>query len=320
MSAWAAAAAAGSVGAVALLSKRLARTPVSGPMVLVAAGLACGPVGLDLLDITRDSEAVTLLLEVALVAVLFTDAAGVRWSVLRRDDALSLRLLGLGLPLTMLLGAIAAWMLLPGFTVWEWALVAVILAPTDAALGQPAIADPRVPASVRQGLNVESGLNDGIALPFFVVLLAAATGDTESAGAAEVFLLALGLSTAVGLVVGYLGARLLAWSTAHGWVADEWRRVPALDVRRPRIRPHRLDGRERLHHRLGDRPDLRRRLAPHGASVRGGDGRPGERGRPVRGNRKPARVPELLRVRRSAPRSRTVRHRLADRRCTRSSV
>jgi NhaP-type Na+/H+ or K+/H+ antiporter len=228
MSAWAAAAAAASVGAVALLSRRLARTPLSGPMVLVAAGLACGPVGLDLLDISRDSEAVMLLLEAALVAVLFTDAAGVRWSVLRHDDALSLRLLGLGLPLTMLLGAIAAWVLLPGFTVWELALVAVILAPTDAALGQPAIADPRVPASVRQGLNVESGLNDGIALPFFVVLLAAATGHTESVGAAEVFLLALGLSTAVGLVVGYLGALLLAWSTRHGWVADEWRRVPAL--------------------------------------------------------------------------------------------
>ena len=127
----------------------------------------------------------------------------------------------------MLLGATAAWLLLPGFTVWEWALVAVILAPTDAALGQPAIADPRVPTSVRRALNVESGLNDGIALPFFVVLLAAATGDRD-VGAAEVFLLALGLSTAVGLGVGYVGARLLAWSTAHGWVGDEWRRVPAL--------------------------------------------------------------------------------------------
>ncbi|HZB22051.1 MAG TPA: cation:proton antiporter [Blastococcus sp.] len=227
MSAWAAAAAAGSVGAVALVSRRLAPTPVSGPMVLVAAGLACGPVGLDLIDISRDSEAVTLLLEAALVAVLFTDAAGVRWSALRRDDALPLRLLGLGLPLTMVLGTIGAWLLLPGFSIWECALIAVVLAPTDAALGQPAIADPRVPATVRQGLNVESGLNDGIALPFFVVLLAAATG-AESAGAGEVFLLALGLSTAVGVLIGSLGARVLASSTALGWVGDEWRRVPAL--------------------------------------------------------------------------------------------
>src|SRR5829696_1375954 len=228
MSTWAAAAAAGSVGAVALVSRRLTTTAVSGPMVLLAAGLACGPVGLDLIDISRDSEAVTLLLELALVAVLFTDAAGVRWSVLRRDDALSLRLLGLGLPLTMVLGAVGAWLLLPGFTIWELALVAVILAPTDAALGHPAIADPRVPATVRQGLNVESGLNDGIALPFFVVLLAAATGDTHSAGAGEVFARALGLSTAVGVAVGWLGARLLAWSTARGWISAEWRRVPAL--------------------------------------------------------------------------------------------
>jgi NhaP-type Na+/H+ or K+/H+ antiporter len=197
-------------------------------MLLVAAGLASGPVGLDLLDISRDSEAVRLLLEAALVAVLFTDAAGVRWSSLRRDDALPLRLLGVGLPLTMVLGAVGAWVLLPGFTVWELALVAVILAPTDAALGQPAIGDPRVPTTVRQGLNVESGLNDGIALPFFVVLLALATGDTEGAGAAEVFVLALGLSTAIGVAVGALGARLLAWSTSHGWVSGEWRRMPAL--------------------------------------------------------------------------------------------
>lgn len=228
MSAWAAAAAAASVGAVALVSRRLAPTPVSGPMLLVAAGLACGPVGLDLLDVSRDAEAVHLLFEMALVAVLFTDAADVRWTTLRREDALPLRLLGLGLPLTMLLGAVGAWLLLPGFSVWELALVAVVLAPTDAALGQPAIADPRVPVTVRQGLNVESGLNDGIALPFFVVLLAAATGDTEGAGAGEVFALALGLSTAIGVAVGWLGARLLAWSTAHEWVSAEWRRVPAL--------------------------------------------------------------------------------------------
>jgi sodium/hydrogen antiporter len=228
VSAAAAAAAAAAVSGVALVSRRLAPTAVSGPLLLVGAGVACGPVGLDLLDLSRDAEVVQLLLEATLVAVLFTDATGVRWSALRRDDALPLRLLALGLPLTMALGALGAGLLLPGFTVWELALVGVILAPTDAALGQPAIADPRVPATVRQGLNVESGLNDGIALPFFVVLLAAATGDTDGAGAVEVFALALGLSTGVGVAVGWLGARLLAWSAARGWVSDEWRRVPAL--------------------------------------------------------------------------------------------
>ena len=106
-----------SLGAVAVTSRRLAPTPVSGPMVLVAAVLACGPVGLDLVDLARDSEAVPLLLEAVLVAVLFTDASTVRWSALRRDDSLPLRLLGLGLPLTMLLGAVGAWLLLPGLTV-----------------------------------------------------------------------------------------------------------------------------------------------------------------------------------------------------------
>jgi NhaP-type Na+/H+ or K+/H+ antiporter len=199
-------------------------------MLLVAAGVACGPVGLDLLDLTRDSEAVGLLFEITLVAVLFSDASTVRWTLLRRDDALPLRLLTLGLPLTMALGALVAWGLLPGLSLWEVGLVAVILAPTDAALGQPAIADPRVPATVRQGLNVESGLNDGIALPFFVLLLAGATGDDGGAGPGEVFLLALVLSTAVGLAVGWLGAWALAACTERGWVAEEWWRVPALGV------------------------------------------------------------------------------------------
>ena len=162
-----------------------------------------------------------------------------RWSRLRRDDALPLRLLTLGLPLTMALGALAAWVLLPGFSVWELALVAVILAPTDAALGQPAIADPRVPATVRQGLNVESGLNDGIALPFFVLLLAGATGTPGARGPAEVFLLALVLSTAVGLAVGCWargcspGAR--ARVGGRGVVAGAGARV-----RRPGLRDHRL--------------------------------------------------------------------------------
>ena len=289
-------------------------------MLLVAAGLACGPVGLDLLDISRDEEAVKLLFEVALVAVLFTDAAGVRWSVLRRDDALPLRLLGLGLPLTMVLGTVGAWLLLPGLTFWELALVAVILAPTDAALGQPAIADPRVPATVRQGLNVESGLNDGIALPFFVLLLAAATGDTESAGVGEVFPLALGLSTAIGLAVGWLGARLLAWSTAHGWVSEEWRRVPALVFAALGYAVTvSLDGSGFITAWVAGLAFgvVWRRTVPAAEAATAG---PRSVVGSLRGTGRPARVAELLRVRRRPPRPRAVGHRLADRRCTRSSA
>ena len=231
MSAWAAAAAAGAVGAVALASRRLAPTPVSGPMLLVAAGLASRSGRSRPARPGPGRPAVELLFEVALVAVLFTDASAVRWSELRRDDSLPLRLLGLGLPLTMV--ARERWA--PGSccrasACGNWRSSRSSWRPTDAALGQPAIADPRVPATVRRGLNVESGLNDGIALPFFVVLLAGATGDTAGTGAAEVFALALGLSTAVGLAVGFAGARLLAWSTRRGWVSDEWRQVPALGV------------------------------------------------------------------------------------------
>ncbi|MEU4120845.1 cation:proton antiporter domain-containing protein [Streptomyces virginiae] len=118
------------------------------------------------------------LLESALVLVLFTDAVAIRLRDLRREEFLPLRLFVVGLPLTTALGWLLAWPLLPGLSVWELALVAIILAPTDAALGQQAFSNEQVPALVRGGLGVEPGLNDGLPLPFFVLALAAA-GESE---------------------------------------------------------------------------------------------------------------------------------------------
>lgn len=141
------------------------------------------------------------------------------------------RLLGIGLPLSIGAGWLLAWPVLPGLTVWELALVGAILAPTDAALGKTAISNPRVPALVRHGLNVESGLNDGMVLPFFVLFLAAIPGTHYAEeGAAGVFWRALVLSTVLGLLVGGLGGRLLQWSRARGWVTREWRQVYVLAV------------------------------------------------------------------------------------------
>jgi NhaP-type Na+/H+ or K+/H+ antiporter len=132
-----------------------------------------------------------------------------------------LRLLGIGLPLTMALGWLVAWPLLPGLSVWELALVAVILAPTDAALGQQAFSNQRVPALIRGGLGVESGLNDGLALPFFVLALAAAGESEGRPGVVVTFLRALLLSGAIGLAAGWAGVGVLRWSVARGWITPE---------------------------------------------------------------------------------------------------
>lgn len=123
MSAWAGVAVAVTLGGYALVSARLSRTIVSGPMIFVAAGVVLGPLGLGLLTLSKDAEPVKVLFEATLALVLFTDALSVQSKALRRDDFLPIRLLAVGLPLTMALGWLFAWILLPGLNIWEMALV-----------------------------------------------------------------------------------------------------------------------------------------------------------------------------------------------------
>ncbi|MER7772026.1 cation:proton antiporter [Kitasatospora sp. NPDC096140] len=229
--AWTGAAVAGVVAVYALGSARLARSPVSAAMVFVGCGILIGPVGLDLVSLADDAGPLLALLEAALTLVLFTDATSVRLGDLRTGGALPGRLLGIGLLLSIGAGWLLAWPLLPGLTAWELALVGAILAPTDAALGASAISDPRVPRLVRQTLNVESGLNDGMVLPFFVLFLAGVPGTSYAEeGVGGTFWRALLLSTAFGLALGWGGGRLLRWAAARGWVTGEWRQIYVLAV------------------------------------------------------------------------------------------
>ncbi|MFI2285924.1 cation:proton antiporter [Streptomyces niveus] len=230
MSQWGVVVAGGVVVGYGALSRRLSTTVLSGPLVFVVCGLAIGPLGLDLLNRDKDPEVTRTLLEIALILVLFTDAAAIRVQDLRREGFLPLRLLVLGLPVTMALGWLVAWPLLPGLSMWELALVGIILAPTDAALGQRAFSNERVPALVRGGLGVESGLNDGLALPFFVLALAAAGEGAGHPGVVETFLRALVLSSVIGLAAGWAGAGVLRWSAGRGWSSPDWRQFLTLAV------------------------------------------------------------------------------------------
>ncbi|MGW2202051.1 cation:proton antiporter [Streptomyces sp. NPDC001774] len=230
-SAWTGAVVAAVTAGYALFSRRLSTTAVSAPMVFTGFGVAIGPLGLDPLDLEHDSGLVLTLVEAALTLVLLTDAMSIRRRDVLVGGFLPGRLLGIGLPLTIGVGWLLAWALLPGLTAWELALVGVILTPTDAALGKTAVSSPRVPPLVRSGLNVESGLNDGVALPFFVLFLAALPGTAASEeGVAGVFWRALVLSTALGLAVGWSGGWVLRRSRERGWVSDDWRQVFVLAV------------------------------------------------------------------------------------------
>ena len=147
-------------------------------MVFVAAGLLVGPEVLGGIDVESSSSAVRSLAEATLGLVLFCDASRIDLRQLRRAVGVPLRLLGIGLPLTIALGALSAAAIFGQLSVEEALILGVVLAPTDAALGQAVVSEPRVPGMIRQGLNVESGLNDGICVP--LLFAAVAIADVES--------------------------------------------------------------------------------------------------------------------------------------------
>lgn len=192
---------------VALVARRIERSPLTVAMAFVAFGLAFGPDGLGLLVLAPDDETVVVLAEATLAMLLFVDASRIELRSLREGIALPARLLGIGLPLTVVAATATAWWLLPGEGFAGALLLGAVLAPTDAALGQAVVSDERVPVAVRQGLNVESGLNDGLVLPVFAVAVALLEGEAPP-GAVEIAARVLG-GVAVGVAVGLVVPRLL---------------------------------------------------------------------------------------------------------------
>ena len=217
--------------AYAAVERRLRPTPVSGAMVFTAAGLLASGQVTGLITPSHAGHGATAFLELTLVIVLFTDAMGVNaagWAV---EAPLPARLLGAGLPLTMAAGWAVGWALFPAAGVWGAALLAAVLAPTDSALGLPVISNERVPRLIRHALNVEGGLNDGLALPFVTIFLALALEQENAVGGGhvlEVLLRGLVASGAIGAAVGWGGTMLLRWSTGKGWSGPHWQSVALL--------------------------------------------------------------------------------------------
>jgi len=213
---------------------RLERTLISGALVFSAFGLAFGPLGLDLLRLDVDAEGIRALAEVTLALVLFTDASNANLGVLRKKIGLPRRLLLIGLPLTILLGVGFGVLLFDGLGLLEIALIATMLAPTDAALGKAVVTNQAVPTEIRESLNVESGLNDGICVPVLFVFLALATGASAEGGTTMLALKLVAEEIGIGLVVGVgltaAAARLLALCAKRGWVTDVWQQLPVVTL------------------------------------------------------------------------------------------
>jgi NhaP-type Na+/H+ or K+/H+ antiporter len=213
-----------------LVSARLERWDVSGPIAFMVLGLVVthGPTAM--IHLSLHSSTIRSLAEVTLALVLFADASRVNVRALRADAAIPVRLLGIGLPLTIVAGAVAAEALYHSSGFWVAAAIAAIVAPTDAALGSSVVQDRRVPSGVRRILNVESGLNDGIVTPFVNLFLAGAVASeavvsgTHAPAAALELLGGAGLGVATGLV----GAVLLALARRHGWSSPGFRPLAIL--------------------------------------------------------------------------------------------
>ena len=191
-----------------LLSHRIEGSIVTAPMIFVGIGLLVSPEGLNFLSAGADNEILLAFAEIALVLILFSDAARIDFRTLKGNRNIPSRLLGVGLPLTIFLGAVVAILMFTDISLAEAALIGAILAPTDAGLGQVIVNSPKVPSRIRQALNVESGLNDGGAIPFFAFFLVLAEAEEATIPASQWVVFAfqqIGWGIVVGLVVGLAG-------------------------------------------------------------------------------------------------------------------
>ncbi|HEX5642620.1 MAG TPA: cation:proton antiporter [Thermoleophilia bacterium] len=214
-----------------VVSRPLDRRGITSAMVFVGAGFLVGTSVLGLLDVSVEGEAAELVTEVALVLLLFSDAARLDLGALRHELRWPTRLLLIGLPLTMLAGTGVGVLVFPGMALASVFLLSTMLCSTDAALGQKVVTDVSVPARVRQALDVESGLNDGLAVPFFLVALDLANAELTTGITWAVVSNAavqIGWGLAAGVAAGLLGALLFRAADKRAWIGREWRQIVPL--------------------------------------------------------------------------------------------
>lgn len=216
-----------------VVSGRLEKSPLTAPMVFVTLGVALSPMGFSLLELDAENKAFHLLAELTLVLVLFTDASRIDLRGLIREHSIPVRMLTIGLPLTILLGAALAYFLFPELGLWPAIVLAAILAPTDAALGQAVVSNKSVPVRIRQALNVESGLNDGFALPAVVILISC-MGTAEGMESAEYWTAFTAkqviLGPLVGIMVGYFGGKTVLGASKRGWMNHTFQDLSAIGL------------------------------------------------------------------------------------------
>ena len=216
-----------------LFSRFAERNSVTGPMLFLTVGMLISPLAFGFYTAAPELDAVTLVAELALTLVLFIDASLLDLKVLRTAHGkIPGRLLLIGLPLTMLLGTGLGVLMFDTASIWAIMLMAFILSPTDAALGQAVVKSEVVPDRIRQSISVESGLNDGIALPpiLFCLAILGADSDVHGGDWLGFMIQQVTLGPIVGLAVGYLGGKLIQQMSDRGWMDEMFHRLSALPL------------------------------------------------------------------------------------------
>ena len=216
-----------------IVAGRIERSAISGPMVFVVAGFLMGPFGFGWLKGDATSDDLRTLADLTLALILFIDAANADTAILKRQFRIPSRMLILGLPGVIALGFGLAVLMFDGLSLYEAAILATMLAATDAALGKAVITNKAVPAQIREGLNIESGLNDGICVPIVLFFIALAVGGAHGESEASALALVaqeLGIGLAVGLSLAFVGALLMRWCMKQGWVTEIWMQVTVVGL------------------------------------------------------------------------------------------
>ncbi len=214
----------------ALVSEQVNRSYVAPALIFLLLGMALGPFGLHLLDAGPGTEGYTVLAQLALTVILFNQAANLNFGRIRLHGTVALRLLIIGIPLTVTLGALTAAVLLPVLPWWEAVCLAAVVAPTEVALIEALLGDRRIPERVRHALSVESGFYDGFALAILLTALALASqqADRSDVNWAWFMFSTEFLSLLAGGAVGLLGGLVVAWSRRRDWMSDIWAQLAAL--------------------------------------------------------------------------------------------
>ena len=211
---------------VASVSRYLSGTPLTPAILVVAIGVLVGPLVLDEIAARPTSSLVRTLAEATLAVVLFSDSSRINLHALKSEASMPVRLLGVGLILTVVAGGLTAFALFKSFSLNDALILGVVLAPTDAGLGSAVVTDDRLPQVVRQSLNVESGLNDGICVPLLLILLATAAG--AEAHPLTVVAEEIGYGVLCGAGAALLSAGIVVLAGRRNLIDKTWQQIVPL--------------------------------------------------------------------------------------------